>query len=150
MLGEWWAERLDCMWPGSDLLTTKAGGGENGRNEGARRSGAWERRKVALDDLKASRRRARATREPSRGRKWPIPRPQRVHALQHEATHFLKRMPAVVIASPLMEQSVECFGGVVRSRERRARSNKAFSLRLERNAQVDAGDDRGLPPARLK
>ena len=28
MLGEWWAERLDCMWPGSDLLVTKAGGGE--------------------------------------------------------------------------------------------------------------------------
>jgi len=145
MLGEWWAERLDCMWPGSDLLTTKAGGGENGRNEGAQRSGAWERRKVALDDLKASRHRAWATWEPSRGRKWPIPRPQHVdalqhvHALQHEATHFLKRMPAVVIASPLMEQSVECFGGMVRSRERRVRSNKAFSLWLERNAQVDAG-----------
>ena len=44
--GEWRAERLDYMWPGSDLLTTKAGGGENGRIEGTRRSGAWERRTV--------------------------------------------------------------------------------------------------------
>jgi len=48
MLGEWWAERLDCMWPGSDLLIMKAGGGENKRNEGTRRSGVWERRRVAL------------------------------------------------------------------------------------------------------
>jgi len=28
------------MWPGSDLLTMKAGGGENGRNEGTRRRGS--------------------------------------------------------------------------------------------------------------
>ena len=28
------------MWPGSDLLTTKAGGGENGRNKGTRRRGS--------------------------------------------------------------------------------------------------------------
>jgi len=36
-LGEWRAEGLDYMWPGSDWLTTKAGGGESGRNEGTRR-----------------------------------------------------------------------------------------------------------------
>ena len=59
-----------------------AGGGENGRIEGTRRSGAWDRRTVDFA-LLVSRRRARATREPSRGRKWPIPRPQRVHALQY-------------------------------------------------------------------
>ena len=69
------------MWPGSDWLTTKAGGGENGRIEGTRRSGAWERRKVDFA-LLVSRRRVQATRESSCGRKWPIPRPQRVHALQ--------------------------------------------------------------------
>jgi len=34
------------MWPGSDLLTTKVGGGENGRNEGMRRSSVWERQTV--------------------------------------------------------------------------------------------------------
>ena len=66
MLGEWWVERLDCMWPGSNLLITKAGGGENGRNDGTRRDGTWERRKVALD-LKALRRQAWATRESSHG-----------------------------------------------------------------------------------
>jgi len=69
------------MWPGSDWLTTKAGGGENGRIEGTRRSGAWERQTVDFA-LLMSRRRAWATREPSRDRKWPILRPQHVHALQ--------------------------------------------------------------------
>ena len=44
----------------------------------------WERRKVDFA-LLVSRRRARATRESSRGRKWPIPRPQRVHALHWAA-----------------------------------------------------------------
>jgi len=56
----------------------------------------------------------------------------------HEATHFLKRMPAMVIVLPLMEQLVKCFGGVARSREQCTRSNKAFSLQLECNVQVDA------------
>ena len=40
----------------------------------------WERQKVDFA-LLVSRHRARATQEPSRGRKWPIPRPQHVHAL---------------------------------------------------------------------
>jgi len=43
----------------------------------------WERRTVDFA-LLVSRRWARATREPSRGRKWPIPRPQCVHALQFD------------------------------------------------------------------
>ena len=34
------------MWPGSDLLTMKAGGGENRRIKGTRRSSVWERQKV--------------------------------------------------------------------------------------------------------
>jgi len=39
-LGEWRAEGLDYMWPGSDLLIMMAGGEENGMNEGTRRRGS--------------------------------------------------------------------------------------------------------------
>jgi len=56
------------------------GGEENGMLKGTRRSSVWERRKVDFV-LLVSRRQAWATWEPSRGRKWPIPRPQCVHTL---------------------------------------------------------------------
>ena len=54
--------------------------GDEGKEGTRRRRCTWERRHVDFS-LNASRR-ARAAREPSRGRRWPIPRPQRVHALQ--------------------------------------------------------------------
>ena len=61
-------EHLDYMWLGSDLLIMKAGGGENGRIKGTRRSGVWERQKVDFV-LLVLRCWAQATWEPSCGQK---------------------------------------------------------------------------------
>ena len=47
--------------------------GEDERNEGTRRESAWE---IVDFALLVSCRQARAIRGASRGRKWPIPRPQ--------------------------------------------------------------------------
>jgi len=62
------------MWGGSDPLTTRVKSGEN--EEGKGEMEAWEEDKGAVDTW-----RVRAIREASCGRKWPIPRLARVHAL---------------------------------------------------------------------
>jgi len=57
----------------------------------------WERRMVDFA-LLVSRHWAwaRATREPSRDRKWPIPRPQHVHALQYTSYGKMTRNSVIM------------------------------------------------------
>jgi len=79
-----------------------------------------------------SRRPARATREPSRGRKWPIPRPQRVHALQYAAGSGHLRLPSNQQENPSLPAS--------RVKHRLQSGQLSFSMLSKRSAGQQISD----------